>query len=280
MAKSRSVPTTAGQVLRAALERKRANVRGYSIRALARDLGLSPGFVSKILNDQKPVPLRHVHEFARRLDLDEAAAKNLEILVAGVSSDFPAGVSKDVEAVGSDSSAFLKPDFTYHCASPAHYRVLEKWYALAILDMVSCIDFSDDPAVIARRLGISHADAARSLAQLLENGLLERVDGKLRKAEGKLRFPSRNTRKDIRDYYQQIFAKAVQCMNENTSEAEFDQRTIQGLVVAGHPNNMERARSILADAIYRAAEVLAEGPCTEVYSLNVVAFPLTRRSSD
>jgi len=280
MAKSKSVPATAGQVLRAALERKRANARGYSIRALARDLGLSPGFVSKILNDQKPIPLRHVHEFARRLDLDEAAVKNLEILVGGVSPGFPTGADADVEAGDSDSSAFLKPDFSYHCASPAHYRVLEKWYTLAILDMVSCIDFSDDPALIARRLGISRADAARTLTQLLEKGLLERVGGKLRKAEGKLRFPSRNARKDIRDYYQQILAKAVQCMNENTSETEFDQRTIQGLVVAAHPNNMEKARSILTDAIYRAAEVLAEGPCTEVYSLNVVAFPLTRRPSD
>ncbi|MNL22550.1 hypothetical protein D3C87_1439020 [compost metagenome] len=80
----------------------------------------------------------------------------------------------------------------------------------------------------------------------------------------------------IRGIHAQLIQLAMQKLMTETAQVNFDARLINGVMFAANPANLQRAKDRLNDAIYEAAEILAEGECTEVYQINLQLFPLTK----
>jgi len=59
-----------GQIIKYAIERKKTTDSKFSLRGLARGMGLSAAFLSKVCNDKALLPLNHLEMISGFLGLD------------------------------------------------------------------------------------------------------------------------------------------------------------------------------------------------------------------
>jgi transcriptional regulator with XRE-family HTH domain len=257
------------------------DARGLSLRAAARGLGISPSFLSEVLRGKKPIPPRRLGDFARFFGLDEAAERCLRKDVArqkmtqGLARH---GLEASPGPLPEPHALAPSPIDDYEDKGKATLALLEHWRYLAILDLATCADFSDDPAWMAARLGLGEAECAQALARLLALGFLrQEADGAYEKQTRLLRFAPRRSDPRVRALHAQMMQKALAELRLESSDEAFERRMISGITVAVNPRHFAQARTLLNETLHRVAEMLTEGECTEVYQLNCQLFPLTKK---
>ncbi|MGZ3713724.1 MAG: DUF4423 domain-containing protein, partial [Bdellovibrionota bacterium] len=132
--------------------------------------------------------------------------------------------------------------------------------------------------VIADRLGISPAQAEQAVLRLQESGFLRKGEGdRLERTDQKIRFPTDRSFREVRDYQLAMLSKAQEELRTHMGEKHFQQRLISSVCLAGSTKKLNEARLILEEAMYRAANLMADEPMAdEVYQINFQLFPLTR----
>lgn len=147
--------------------------RGRTQRFLAEQLGCSTALVSSFVNPTakhpRQIPDALMDPLCALLGLDAHRAAYFRDLVARDHARTPA----EREAAYERTLAARE----YHGAltlSDDDYRFFSRWYYMATLELADCRDFSDDPAVLARRLRpqIPVEQAAEALEVLKRTKLL------------------------------------------------------------------------------------------------------------
>ncbi|RYZ64419.1 MAG: TIGR02147 family protein [Proteobacteria bacterium] len=151
-----------------------------------------------------------------------------------------------------------------------------RWYHIAILDLSTCEDFQSTPEWIGNRLGLKTEVVAAALDYLKHEGYLTEAEGRLQKAAHHVRLPMTKSKAVIRAFHSRMMNKAAEVMESQTGDAAYANRLISGITVASNPKSLERAKERLSLAAHEVADILSEGPCTEVYHLGFQLFPLTK----
>lgn len=186
--------------LRAELESRCARNPRYSLRAYAKDLGLSAASLSLILNGkqgvsrQKAVRMakalgftqRETQQFCDQVDAFHARSRVLRI---------QARARLDEQDQGST--------LTLEC-----FQVISDWHHLAILELTEIDGFVSDPQWIARELGLSEKAVKLAIERLIKLELLEKKNGVLRQTSGFMATPSGIPSQTIKRFHQQILKKA------------------------------------------------------------------------
>jgi len=232
------------------------------LRAFARDLGISPDFVTQILNGKKRINVSRAVEIAKALKLTETEKSSL---VDAVSHE--SGIDLKVrEEVNYDALVDL---------SKEEFIAVANWYHFAILDLVTTENFQPNSSWIANKLGISVSDAEMGLARLLKIGLLIEKDGTIKKANRQVRFPTKVSIDAVREHHNQMMDRAKKQL-ERTDENSFNKRMVCSITCAADPRKIEEARKRVLDFQQELANFLsADEGCEEVYQLNIQLFPHT-----
>ncbi len=258
-------------ILTRALKRKQKAFSGYSRRALARDLGVSSAFVTKILTGVRNLPAERIKRMARLLDMDLSEQENLvqSIIVHTIKSP-------ELRAIARKSSGHLNSQMDiYGRCDRTQFGVLREWYNIAILDMVTCKNFDPDTSKIASKLGIHIRQAQESLDGLSKAGLIERIGDTYRKVEGETFFPATKSLPEIRNFQKQMIQKALVTLS-SAEQSEYERRLITGFTIAANREHLETIKKMIFDFLSLASTTLSQGDCEEVYQLNVQFFPLTK----
>lgn len=272
---SKNLFPSPNRILSAYWQKKTQN-SNYSLRALARDLEISPSYASSILNGHKKLPLNQIKDWARLLDMDEMAQSLLQQATFWQSLDTE---QKNVFSEMSELHNYRKPLSQMKDYLPQHrkrFSLLENWYNIVILDLATCVQFDENPEWIAKVVGISVAQAQESLNQLIFHKLLIQRDGRWTKNKSKLRFSSSQSHKSIRRYHNQMIRKAVHELNSSHQQKIFEKRLITGVTLAANQQKIEAAKKLLNEALHEASNTLTEGDCTDVYQINLQFFPMTK----
>lgn len=250
-------------------ERKKRKNSAYSLRALARDLGLSPSYLSALFNGKKAIPTGRMGDFRKVLDLDEAAIHQLKSLLA---REVLAG--KKLRGFGPAREE--KNQLAHYVpVEKSKQSLLSPWYMIPLLDLTTCSNFDPDPLVIAKKLEITESQVKEALEKLESAKLIQKVNGTYKKTYRHMRFPASTSQQDIRVFHAQMIQKAKNCLGK-TSQEDYDLRLITGLTVAVNPKNIEAARRKLNECLHDVGALLNKGECTSVFQINVQLFPLTR----
>ncbi|MCM2277471.1 MAG: DUF4423 domain-containing protein [Oligoflexia bacterium] len=238
--------------------RTRSNPR-YSQRAFARQLGMSPGELSEVLRGKRSLSLRSALKAARALALNPEETRELVLLSqADRGGALPPPDSRDARP------RELTMDF---------FRIVSDWYCFAILNLSECTGATLEPAYLARRLGISQAEARIALERLERVGLIERRQGRLLPAPDYVISPSGIPSEAIRNYHSQILDKAKAALESQALE----ERDITGLGLAIDPRHLPAIKKELSEFQDRIAAKYSTGRKTEVYQLEIALFRLTER---
>ena len=246
------------------LRLKKKDSLDWSLRSLAKEAGISPGYLSKIFSGQKPLRARHAKKLIEILRLDDI---NREIVLTYYETP-----QKNI------SSKFLMPKNmdSFELPNEKSEWLLEKWYRLPILDLMTTSNFENNPKFIAKRLGLTVSIVEDSINKLVEENLAYKDnEGILKKVHKKIRFPTTISKRSIRNYHKSQLERGIFELDTKVAPKDFKNRLIVGLSIASNPQKLDEAKNILHMALYKAAEILSDGECTEVYQMNLQFFPVT-----
>lgn len=264
-------------ILKQAFDRKKEITPSCSLRWLSKKIGISHSYLSAVLNNKKPLPMKYFETLCDTLEMDSISKTCLKKAIvrnyvknkkinSGNDDDY------DDEFLGSS----LKSVSEYQEFSSKDYSLHDRWYFLPLLDLTTCSMFESSPEWIAKKLGITKIQASEAIKILIREQYLQMENGKLVKASLKMRFPTTKTKKSIRKYHKSMIEKAIFELEYKTNQEDFDKRLISGISIAVNPKNLEKAKQIIQRAMHDAAAVLSEGECTQLYHLNVQLISLLK----
>ncbi len=226
------------EILKSQLKRLKKQNPQYSMRALARDLNLSISFVSAMFNGQRPIPFSRLPIIKEKLKMDSLQGDLLDrSLAVEKMKTAPAHVTNTYQP------KLESPLNDFEQVPSKNFEVIEKWYNIAVMDLISCSDFVDDRDLIAARLGITESQVRQAFQVLQSNGLIEQRAGKWIKTQARIRFPIRNSQAITRNLQTQFIQLGLKNLNEQTSQSDFEERLATGLTFAANPDHLEAALS-------------------------------------
>lgn len=256
-------------ILKKYLDRKKTENTAYSLRSLARDLNISPGFLSECFNGKKILPLKHLELLIKKLDLDSKDESTLKKQIL---------LEKNPQI--SELHSPLK-DIEYTPINKDHYAVLSKWYYLPILDLTTLENFNPDAKWIAAKIGISLEEVKLALDLLLDWGFLKETAQGLIKDEEKIRFPSSKYHPLISSFHVSMLNKTIDIIKDTSfDDDQYQKRSIHAIVVAANSKNVEKAKKILVDSLYEVAAILNEGPKDCLIHLHSILNQLDNSEKD
>lgn len=198
------------KILQDEFDRRRDRNASYSLRSFARDVGLSPGSVSKILSGQQGLSLLAAKKVAKALDLSQIETKLFCVAVESQHARSKLGRERAQKELLTEGvrSADLSIDY---------FKTIADWYYPAILELPEVKGFQSNPVWIAERLGISETVAKDAIQRLLKLELLEESkSGKLKKSSGYLKTPSDIPSRSFRNHHAQLLKKAEEALETQT----------------------------------------------------------------
>jgi uncharacterized protein (TIGR02147 family) len=254
------------EVLRNDLDRRKRKNPRYSLRAYARFLGLDPSALSRLLSGKQEISVSVCRQLVRKLDLPveekryfllSAAQKRKESMCQLLATELH---REDLQPRP------LEID-------PGTYERIADCRILALLEATFLDDFEDDPRWLAPRLGVSETFAREAIEALLSVGLLERRDGRLRKASAYMSVADKQrTSAAHRSQQRQVLERAVESLEQDP----LDKRGTMAMVMAIDPDKLPIAKRMMQAFMDELCDYLTAGRRTRIYQLGVQLFPIQK----
>ncbi len=253
------------------LERKKRNP-SYSLSALARDLGLSVSFLSRLVHGQRPLTPALATQLAPLLKLSKTETEQLISECAIKQSKSKKLAEKSIQAKA--KQGFGLPS----SIEVEQFRAISEWYHFAILSLTRVKGFQSDPKWIAGRLGISLIQTKDAIDRLLLLGLLESNQNQLKPTHKSLFVKTDKSSRAIREYQ---FSMIEQARNEllKTDQESFSSRYIAGSAIALDSKKIETFKERLKAFQLELADLAADQHCDSVYHLNLQFFKITKNQT-
>ena len=158
-------------ILKEAFEKKKkSSSKEYSLRAYAKELGVSFAHLSEVLNYRSGLSRKSAGVIADKLGIK---SDEKDFFCDLVSAQHARGKREREEAQRRVLSAVsqMTIDQGFRLQNDA-FKIVSDWYHLGIMQLTKLKDFNSDSHWIARRLGISHHQVVIAIDRLVRLGLM------------------------------------------------------------------------------------------------------------
>jgi len=232
---------------------------GYSVRAFARKVGISPATLSLLLKGKRKISQKLARRLSDKLNFDPQER-------AAVLGGF-------FEARKKNTGIVLTP--AYLQLTVDQFQLISDWRAFAVLNLVQTTDFKNSASWIARRLGLSVEEVKETLARLKRLEMLIEKDSKLSRATSKYRTTDDVSNSSLR----QSHAQTLELANAALENEPVERRDFTWLTFPFDPSKMKDTKTLIRKFQDDLIELNEHGARpTEVYRLAVQLFPLTKTS--
>jgi uncharacterized protein (TIGR02147 family) len=254
-------------LLKDELEKRCKKNTRYSLRAFARDLGVSSARLSLVLAGKGGLSVERAHKIARILGLNETEREHFATLVEATHGR--SAVTRELATV--KLRQFEVP--VYQQIQADAFRVISDWYHYAILELTVVDGFKPDPAWISKALGIAEMEAKLAVERLERLDLIEWKAGTLVAKTGFTASTDGIPSESLRKFHQQILNKASEAIVLQTVE----ERNLSSITLAFDRSKMPEA----AERIRRFRrefdrDMAAPQGADSVYCLAIQFFDLTK----
>ncbi len=248
--------------------------RGFSLRKIAKEAGIASGYLPMCFSRKRKLSLKFYEKIKPYLKLSLKEKRFLDLLRIIAESEIP---KERVQAL-TDLQKLNDYKENHHSELEAH-QYLSRWYYVAIRELVNLPDFKNEPVWIQARLRgrISQKEIFEGVQFLIKYGfILEGPAGKFKVAEKQLSCHEGVYKISLGEFHRQMLDIAKNSIDEVSRE----ERILLGHTVALSKEQYDKIQAILRDAINKIETVdNTSQPETEVYQIEVAAFPLTKKPS-
>lgn len=231
------------EIILEALKRKQAKNSSYSLRALARDCGVSHSFLSLIANGKKKMP--------RHLELILTENKIVPVKKKQKSTD------------------------EYFQLSLDQFHLISKWYHFALLELLTLKNAKTSPQWLSKKIGVPLFEVKLALERLERLGYLSNENG-LKVCTPKSSVKPKKADLAVRLYHTEMLEKARVAMLK-TAQSDFEKREISGMTLAINKEKLPLAKKKINKFKREMAKLLCDDQTSDVYQLSVQFFSLLNK---
>ncbi len=247
----------------------------YSARAMARDLTVSPAFLSQIMSGTRALSEERAVDLADKIRWSVQKRRvfvKLVRLETTTDERLKREIQREIARTVGRKRSVLKSKF--HDLSHDEFKIVADWFHFAIVELADVCTLKDDSALVGSRLGISNITAMQAIERLVRVGLLAREDGLLMKSRRNHRMSSVGSAA-IRQFHKDHLKKASVAIEEQKIET----RDFTGTSFAIDPKKLPRAKALIRRFHSDLGELLETGAKTAVYHLSIQLYRLDQESS-
>ena len=228
----------------------------YSLRSFAKAVGVSPSFLSKILNGQRRITEGVFEKITTNLHLTPSVLNNFKLT----------------------GNTFAESDQNFRNLQLQYFKIISDWYHYALIELTNLEGFKNSPVWIASKLGITVNQAKAAIDRLLNLELLQLKDGQLRPTSG----GNTTTKNDFTDLafkkmQDDLLKKAITALwNE-----DFSTRDHTSISMAINPDDIPEVKNRLTKMRREICKYLERPQTkkpTQVYNLSLSFFALSKES--
>lgn len=240
----------------------------YSRRAFARDLDLSPAFLSQVLNRKRELSENAAHVICDRLGWSTDRRK---IFLLVVRQDKCENLREKMQ-IKSEIDKCQGHELNFEFVDLEYSRIISDWYHFAIIELTELDDFNSDHRWVAQKLGITPATAECAISRLLQFGFLEEDSaGNIKKTAEYFTTPNVKS-KSIREGHKQSIQLALNSVDSQSSK----EGDMSEILMATCPQKIEEAKTMIRNFRRELMTFLESGEKTQLYNANIQLFRLDK----
>jgi uncharacterized protein (TIGR02147 family) len=259
-------------LLRDILQRRSARNPAYSLRLMARQIGVSAATLSGVLRSKKNLSFIKAQSIAGALKLGRKETEIFLLLVQIEHTNDPGlkfDLMKKLHALGGGNKASH--------ISVEQFRVVSDWYHYAILSLADVPSFNftkDAIPLVARTLGITVVEAHNAVRRLETLEMIEWLNGRCFSREKNFLVQAKTPEPALRLHHKQLLQKAIDSIvNQSPNEKYMASET-----VAIDSSKLEEFTAITEDYLNKIIDLANSSDAKDhVYQLGVQFFRLTRK---
>jgi uncharacterized protein (TIGR02147 family) len=256
--------------LKSVLAKRIAKNPRYSLRAMAKNLAVSPALLSQISNGQRNLTPLNAVRFSKKLGLSRRESDYFCSLV-----QYQDAKHMESKAILQERIQVMRRGREVQNLSLDAFQAVSDWYHFAILEMLKIEGFKAQPKTIAKRLGISAVEAEVALERLIRLGAIQALPGGGYKRTMKgIRVESADRNQALQSFHRQMLEKAAMSLGTQSPKERHIGSETFSIDLAQIPEAQKRINEFLDEMAEFFAR--AKNP-TETYHLGVQLFRLTRK---
>lgn len=178
----------------------------YSLSAYARDLGLSPSSLSRVLSGAQGLSLARARKIAKEIDLSESETEHF---CAQVEAHH--GRSQLTRKIAART---LRTQTPVTGLDLDRFQLVSEWYSIATLEALQLTHAKFSAAWVASSLGITEQQAKESIQRLIQLKLIDSKTGK--KKSTYLATPNGIPSRALKNFHRQVLTKALNAIDEQS----------------------------------------------------------------
>lgn len=267
--------TSYRQYLRDVLASRIQKNPSYSLRAMARSLGLAQSQLSEVMSGKANLSIARALRVTQSLQLEPTESDYFcWLLQLEVESD-----PRTRDALLSKVSALRQAQSVgpIHDLTIDQFKQISDWYHSAILELPSLKHVELNAEGVASALGISKLDAQVAIDRLVRLDLLEPLSpNRYRRVHPTLQVRSEVPNSALRTFYRQMFEKASSALDTQTPS----ERLSGYETLAFSPEALPEVKDALEQFFQQVLRISKKYPEKRaVYHLLVHFFELTQKTS-
>ena len=238
----------------------------YSLRAFARDLGVTPSTMSEVLSGKSGLSLPVARRMALKLRL---APQDMDHFCALVEYNHAKSPARREQALSRIKAADNYQSLNK--ISLDRFQMIADWFHLAILELTKIAGFRGTLTWVARRLAIKETLVAEAVARLDKLGLIRQTEATFELVHENNAVPGGMPSGALREYYRQLAEKA----NRALATQELRERDFSSLILAMPTSRIPVAKRMLSDFLQKMdKEMQRDEPADGLFCLSLQLFRL------
>lgn len=221
----------------------------FSLRALARRLGIQASALSEIMNKKRKISPKMARTVLTNLGLNPLEVEEIVL-------------NKNTTTTSYERNLSL-----------SYFEVISEWHYFALLSLTRLINFRSDYGWMAENLNISISLVKRSVEKLLELGLLDKDEnGELYSTEINFATPTDIKNASLRNHSLESLEMAETSLRNDPIET----RDFTEITMAIDTDKIPKAKQMISDFQDQLCEFLEESNQDAVYKMAVQLYPLSK----
>lgn len=224
----------------------------YSLRAFARDLGVSAAALSQYLSRKRELSPKNRSSITVRMKLSPIEARAFQ------------GKQRELSEI----------EATHESLNEDQFRMIGDWISIATLNLARLKQSRGEAKWIAQRLNIATEEAQLVLDRLQRLKLIEiSKSGKMTRTSKPLTTTSDIPSSAIQKLHLELLRKAERALLDLSVE----ERDVTAIVMPADPAKLQEAKKILKRTCHRIAKLVETDETEDVFVLAMQLFPLTEK---
>ncbi len=252
-------------ILQQELLKRLARNPQYSLRAFARDLDLSPGFLSALLGHRKGLSETRAASITQKLSLPDHEQKLFGLLVRLETTELPEEEAR-LQSQINEIYAAKQVQSQLHDVQFEYFKVIGEWYHLAIRELVEFKKFTG-PEWIAERLSLRVETVTEALERLIRVGILEKTETGWKRGTPHVVVPATPS-ECIRSFHRSYLESAIEAIENQPVETRILQTSVVPVAAELIPKIQEKMHRFANEIIGTSETAEKE----QLYCLSMAFF--------